>query len=57
MNTRPLCDDHFPYWQIGEEELTGPDGTKLLRVPGHIAYWFAWNGYLGAESEVYSAKE
>ena len=45
------------YWQIGEEALTGPDGTKLPRVPGHIAYWFAWNGYLGAESEVYSAKE
>lgn len=45
------------YWQIGEEALTGPDGTKLPRVPGHIAYWFAWNGYLGAESEVYSVKE
>ncbi len=42
-------------WQVGEEELTGPDGTRLPRVPGHIAYWFAWNGYLGAESELYVA--
>lgn len=42
-------------WQVGEEELTGPDGTRLPRVPGHIAYWFAWNGYLGAESDLYVA--
>jgi len=42
-------------WQIGEEALTGPNGDRLPRVPGHIAYWFAWDGYLGAESELYSA--
>ena len=40
-------------WQIGEDSLTAPDGRTLPRVAGHIAYWFAWNGYLGAESEVY----
>ena len=44
-------------WQVGEEDLTGPDGTKLPRVPGHVAYWFAWNGYLGAESEIYTAEQ
>jgi hypothetical protein len=44
-------------WQVGEDALTGPDGAKLPRVPGHIAYWFAWNGYLGAESELYRAAE
>ncbi len=43
-------------WQIGEDALTGPDGTTLPRVPGHIAYWFAWNGYLGVESELYSVE-
>ncbi len=43
-------------WQIAEEVLTGPGGERLPRVPGHIAYWFAWNGYLGAESELYSAQ-
>ena len=40
-------------WDITEEALTAPNGRDLPRVPGHIAYWFAWNGYLGAESEVY----
>ncbi len=40
-------------WQIFEDALKGPDGQRLPRVPGHIAYWFAWDGYLGAESELY----
>jgi hypothetical protein len=26
---------------------------RLARVPGHIAYWFAWDGYLGVESALY----
>jgi len=43
-------------WWIGEEALNGPGGERLPRVPGHIAYWFAWNGYLGAESEIYGPK-
>jgi len=41
-------------WQISEEALIGPDGTKLSRVPGHIAYWFAWDGYMGVGSKLYS---
>lgn len=40
-------------WQVTEEALIGPDGEKAPRVAGHVAYWFAWNGYLGAESEFY----
>ncbi len=40
-------------WQISEEALTGPNGTKLSRVPGHIAYWFAWDGYMGVGSKLY----
>ncbi len=43
-------------WRIEEEQLLGPDGQRLARVPGHIAYWFAWNSYLGAESELYDAE-
>ena len=43
-------------WRIGEDALSGPDGQRLPRVPGHIAYWFAWDGYLGVESELYSAR-
>lgn len=40
-------------WTVGEDDLTGPDGTKLARIAGHIAYWFAWDGYLGVASELY----
>lgn len=41
-------------WKIGEDHLTGPEGTRLYRVAGHVAYWFAWDGYLGVKSELYS---
>lgn len=32
-------------WKVTETALTGPDGKTLKRLPGHIAYWFAWQGY------------
>lgn len=41
-------------WSRTEDFIIGPDGRKLPRVPGHIAYWFAWDGYLGAESALYN---
>ncbi len=41
-------------WRLEEEALVGPDGTRLPRIPGHIAYWFAWNGYLGVQSELFA---
>jgi len=25
--------------------LIGPNKQNLKRLPGHIAYWFAWSGY------------
>ena len=40
-------------WRITEDALIGPDGTQLPRVAGHIAYWFAWNNYLGDAATVY----
>ena len=40
-------------WTVGEEALIGPDGARAPRVAGHIAYWFAWDGYLGARSELF----
>ncbi len=43
-------------WHMGEDALLGPDGRKLARAPGHIAFWFAWDGYLGAASELVAAK-
>lgn len=40
-------------WQIGEDALVGPNGQRLDRLPGHIAYWFAWQNYLpDAETRV-----
>ncbi|MEM9584334.1 MAG: DUF3179 domain-containing protein [Pseudomonadota bacterium] len=39
-------------WRVTEDALIS-GATQLPRVAGHIAYWFAWNGYLGAESELY----
>ncbi|MGI9355473.1 MAG: DUF3179 domain-containing protein [Rhizobiaceae bacterium] len=41
-------------WSVDEDFLKGPSGEKLARVPGHISYWFAWDGYLGVKSELYS---
>ena len=35
-------------WQLSEDALTGPGGASFARLPGHIAYWFAWSGYFGA---------
>ena len=40
-------------WTIGEEALTAADGRSLARVAGHVAYWFAWDGYLGDVAELY----
>ena len=40
-------------WQITEDALVGPDDRRLDRLPGHIAYWFAWQNYLpDAETRV-----
>lgn len=39
-------------WQVTEEALVGPSGRRLDRLPGHIAYWFAWAGYLGAGGDL-----
>jgi hypothetical protein len=33
------------HWRVSEENLVGGDGRTLPRLPGHVAYWFAWAGY------------
>jgi hypothetical protein len=40
-------------WTVTEDALIGPGGARLARVAGHIAYWFAWDNYLGVKSELY----
>jgi hypothetical protein len=32
-------------WRVTEAALIGPAGESLPRLPGHVAYWFAWAGY------------
>ena len=32
-------------WRVTEAALVGPGGESLPRLPGHVAYWFAWAGY------------
>jgi hypothetical protein len=39
-------------WQVTEDALLGPGGRMLSRLPGHVAYWFAWSGYFGREGEL-----
>ncbi len=34
-------------WTVSEDALIGPGGERLQRLPGHMAYWFAWQSYLG----------
>ena len=39
-------------WYVEETALIGPDGHRLPRVGGHVAYWFAWAGYLGDRADL-----
>jgi hypothetical protein len=32
-------------WRLTEAALLGPHVESLPRLPGHVAYWFAWAGY------------
>ena len=34
-------------WEITEGALISPGGEQLTRLPGHVAYWFAWASYMG----------
>lgn len=43
-------------WTITEDALVGPNGRTLPRLPGHIAYAFAWNGYYGAQGQLAAPK-
>jgi Protein of unknown function (DUF3179) len=44
------------FWQLTEDALLGPNGEKLDRIAGHLAFWFAWDGYLGERSTTYGGK-
>ncbi len=44
--TEPLLlEDGTQVWDVTEDALVASDGTRLDRLPGHIAYWFAFNNF------------
>ncbi|WP_119166582.1 DUF3179 domain-containing protein [Algihabitans albus] len=43
-------------WTVTEEALLADDGRSLQREAGHVAYWFAWAGYL-RDAELYVPPE
>ena len=39
-------------WHVTEEAVLGPNGGRLERIAGHLAYWFGWYSFY-PETEVY----
>ncbi|MYD65175.1 MAG: DUF3179 domain-containing protein [Chloroflexi bacterium] len=37
-----VLDEDGAEWTVTEEALVGPDGERLDRVNGHIAFWLGW---------------
>jgi Protein of unknown function (DUF3179) len=52
MGTAFVTDQEGRSWSAGEEALTTPDGKKLPRLPGHLAYWFGWYSFY-PQTQVY----
>jgi len=42
-----IKDENGNLWALEEDALKGPNGQRLERLPGHVAYWFAWQGFKG----------
>ena len=40
-------------WTLKEDALHAADGRRAPRVAGHVAYWFAWSGYLGDDAALF----
>ena len=40
-----LSDEKAGRWQVREERLEGPEGERLARAPGLLAYWFGWHSF------------
>ncbi|MGH9948057.1 MAG: DUF3179 domain-containing protein [Pyrinomonadaceae bacterium] len=49
-----LLDEKNKTWRITEDALIAPDGEKLPRLGGHLAFWFGWFSYF-SQTEVYKA--
>jgi hypothetical protein len=40
-----LVDAGGGVWRVGDEALFGPGGARADRIPGTVAYWFAWQAF------------
>ena len=40
-----LRDEEGGVWRIEEAALVGPTGERKPRIPGTLAYWFAWQAF------------
>jgi hypothetical protein len=40
-----LLDGEDQPWTVTEQALIGPDGQRLERLGGHLAYWFGWYAF------------
>ena len=40
-----LLDPEGHSWRAGDAELLGPAGARAPRLPGTVAYWFAWQAF------------
>jgi hypothetical protein len=49
-----LLDDRGRAWRLTEEALIGPDGERLPRLAGELAYWFGWFAFF-PQTEVYGS--
>ncbi len=50
-----LADERGRAWRVTEDALVGPDGERLARLPGHLAYWFGWFAFFPA-TELYGGE-
>jgi len=39
-------------WNVTKDALVSTTGENFPRLPGHVAYWFAWSEYLGGDGEL-----
>ena len=49
-----LLDERGRPWAVTEDALAGPEGERLPRLPGELAFWFGWFAFFPT-SEIYGA--
>lgn len=50
-----LVDSEGGRWEVTEAAVVGPDGERLERLGGHLAYWFGWYAFF-PNTEVYGVE-